>query len=385
VAGGQWSVTGKSEMSSLATSHKPLATSSNPQSPIPNPSSLSTTHYPLFTVRTPTAVVTDLGTEFGVEVVRSGETTSHVFRGSVRVQMLAGDGKSQGAARVLHENQSARVERSGGKQGGNRVVVFVPASMPSNFVRQIPQRTIRSLDLVDVVAGGDGFSGRRNHGIDVTNGRPTDMLPKDPNTEFVGDGKYHHVEELPFVDGVFIPDGRLGPTRIDSAGHIFGDFPVTCNRTGAPIWAAGTIPAVQFPNRQIRVRTTLGDTDYASSGHGLLFMPGNQGITFDLDAIRRANPGHKLVRFRAVTGNTEDVSGKGYPNPLFADVWVLVDGQVRFRRREINGYTGAFSIAFPIAEKDHFLTLMATDGGNGIEWDWIVFGDPRIEVVPRQP
>ena len=42
-------------------------------------------HLPLFSVRTPTAVVTDLGTEFGVEVNRSGTTRSHVFQGRVKV------------------------------------------------------------------------------------------------------------------------------------------------------------------------------------------------------------------------------------------------------------------------------------------------------------
>ncbi len=38
-----------------------------------------------FVVRTPTAVVTDLGTEFGVEVDRQGHTESHVFVGKVKV------------------------------------------------------------------------------------------------------------------------------------------------------------------------------------------------------------------------------------------------------------------------------------------------------------
>ena len=41
---------------------------------------------PLFAVRTPTAIVTDLGTEFGVEVEKSGATRSHVFQGSVEVR-----------------------------------------------------------------------------------------------------------------------------------------------------------------------------------------------------------------------------------------------------------------------------------------------------------
>src|SRR5665647_3109483 len=62
-----------------------------------------------FAVRTPTATVTDLGTEFGVEVDKNGATLSHVFRGSVRVQVVSGDGKVEGDATILHENESARV------------------------------------------------------------------------------------------------------------------------------------------------------------------------------------------------------------------------------------------------------------------------------------
>ena len=76
----------------------------------------------LFTIKTPTATVTDLGTEFGVEVDESGTTQSHVFRGLVRVQRLADGGKPEETGQLLRENESARVERSG--QG--RIVV-VPA------------------------------------------------------------------------------------------------------------------------------------------------------------------------------------------------------------------------------------------------------------------
>ena len=53
----------------------------------------------------------------------------------------------------------------------------------------------------------------------------------------------------------------------------------------------------------------------------------------------------------------------------------------RFQRREINGCNGAFSIVVPIDENDRFLTLAATDGGNGIDWDWIMFGDPQLELL----
>ena len=57
----------------------------SPECPRPNPYTQSLP-LPLFTVRTPTATVTDLGTEFGVEVSKDGYTMSHVFRGSVKLQ-----------------------------------------------------------------------------------------------------------------------------------------------------------------------------------------------------------------------------------------------------------------------------------------------------------
>ena len=65
-----------------------------------------------FAVRTPTAIVTDLGTEFGVEVSRTGETMSHVFRGTVEVRPT-GDGRNPaGQAIRLTANESVKVGRS---------------------------------------------------------------------------------------------------------------------------------------------------------------------------------------------------------------------------------------------------------------------------------
>jgi hypothetical protein len=336
-------------------------------------SSLSTQH--LFAVRTPTAVVTDLGTEFGVEVSETGVTTSHVFRGSVRLQVATADGNTEGVARVLHEQESARVE----KVGDDRVTVVGLSAQRVDFVRELPRQTVKTIDLVDVVAGGDGFSGRRNAGIDASNGRTIDTVPQGIGDYIVGDGEYHRKESPSFVDGVFIPDGRRGPVQIDSAGHTF-EFPATSNETVHAVWAGGAIP-VLVPTYPVP-RSELDGVDYASAGHGLLFMHANKGITFDLEAIRRANPECKLVRFRAMAGNTEMSTDENKPGG--ADVWVLIDGQSRFHRREINRYTGAFSVAIPIADNDRFLTLAATDGGNGISWDWILFGDPRLELAPTK-
>ena len=110
-----------------------------------------------------------------------------------------------------------------------------------------------------------------------------------------------------------------------------------------------------------------------------MFVHANKGITFNLDAIRRSNPGHEVLRLRAVAGNVETESQKGAN--VSADIWVLVDGQVRFKRREFNGYDGAATVAIPIHASDRFLTLAATDAGNTYMCDQIIFGDPRLELM----
>ena len=74
---GQWLVNQKSEIRSR--------TISNPQSLIPNP----------FCIRTPTATVTDLGTEFGVEVTKDQRAHVNVFQGKVVLERGA---KSYGTA-----------------------------------------------------------------------------------------------------------------------------------------------------------------------------------------------------------------------------------------------------------------------------------------------
>ena len=57
----------------------------NPKSQNLNPSPLSPLPSPLFVIRTPTATVTDLGTEFGVEVSEQKTTKVCVFTGAVNI------------------------------------------------------------------------------------------------------------------------------------------------------------------------------------------------------------------------------------------------------------------------------------------------------------
>jgi hypothetical protein len=120
----------------------------NPKSPTPH----SPLPSPLFAIRTPTALVEDLGTEFGVEVAESGETVSHVFQGRVvvRVEGAGVGGRGTGIenqnsaiqhpiseAVILSAGQSARVERPA---ADGPPVLRRGEPSGGMFVREMPRR-----------------------------------------------------------------------------------------------------------------------------------------------------------------------------------------------------------------------------------------------------
>jgi hypothetical protein len=88
----------KAESSSLSTIHYPLSTASSP----------------LFSVRTPTAVFIDLGTEFGVEVSKSGTSEVCVLKGTVRGEFLDADGHVLQTVE-LKEGEGRRYEQASGR------------------------------------------------------------------------------------------------------------------------------------------------------------------------------------------------------------------------------------------------------------------------------
>jgi hypothetical protein len=94
-----------------------------------------------FAIHTPTAVVTDLGTEFGVEVDKDGATTAYVFRGSVQLHSTKA---SELADVVLEKNEAARVATDGDR------AVIRPVSVESKrFARGIGGHRRVSLRVFD--------------------------------------------------------------------------------------------------------------------------------------------------------------------------------------------------------------------------------------------
>ncbi len=119
-----------------------LSAISDQQSEIPNPKS----QISKFVVRTPTAVVTDLGTEFGVEVDADGRTESHVFAGEVRIALVGDKGEPDQTA-TLRAGQTARC--------GRREGIVRPAA-PTNaarFVRRIGPDLSNAVRIVEKFDG----------------------------------------------------------------------------------------------------------------------------------------------------------------------------------------------------------------------------------------
>ncbi|MBU4270903.1 MAG: NPCBM/NEW2 domain-containing protein [Planctomycetes bacterium] len=356
----------------LSTSHQPLATNSNPQSLIPNP---------LFAIRTPTALVTDLGTEFGVEVDEAGVTESHVFRGKVVLVALGDDGKGRGREVTLGENESARVEKPTG--GGNPVIVVRPGLVKpesSAFVRRLV-RPPKVLDLLDIVAGGNGMGRCRERGIDPSTGMEDPVFIGQERT---AGRQFRPVVWHKLIDGVFMPDGKAGPVQLDSAGHTFAGFPATDGRVFGSIWARAA--ELRPDDRRAEITNNwvyaMGPGEQFTPKHrGLLGLSPNVGVTFDLEAMRRAHPGVTPSRFRAV-------AGLGDPDRLVAsddglvDLWVFADGRLKFKRIGLRRLDGTVKVDVELGPGDRFLTLAVTDGGDEIVSDWFVLGDPVLELVP---
>ena len=317
----------------------------------------------LFVVRTPTATVTDLGTEFGVEVDDRG-TRSRVFRGQVEVVCRAGSGAKR-LPILLKENQSLEIDLAGG-------VATWHAAENRPFVRSLPRTIVhRSVSLADLVGGGDGFGSRVNWGISPSDAVPVPGLPEG---QIVSNGKYQKYNVMPQIDGVFIPNGRNGPEQLDSAGHSF-QFPPTSGTTCIAVCSKSMEPC-RLPPDMSKRHPRLVVT------HPAILVHANSGITFDLASIRASVHGLNLSRFQSVV---IDMQTTPFNPPRLCDVWVFVDGQLRLSRTRFCVQQGPVEVDIPLKASDQFLTLVTTDGGDDIHSDLVHYHDPRIVLEAAAP
>ena len=224
-----------------------------------------------------------------------------------------------------------------------------------------------ALDLADIVGGGNGLGTGGYQGIDPRNGSIV-LANREVYLGGIVKNRYNRVPDLPFVDGVFVPDGGSSAQHtvpLSSAGHWVANFRDTNARSWDFIWNGGPRGS------------HLSGVDYESTGHSMIDLHANKGITFDLDAIEAAYPGLQVERFTAMAGMTN--VNRDIRRP---DVWVFVDGVEVFKELSILDAT-AYPVDIAIGPESRFLTLIGTDGDNGSNGDWTMFGDPHLQMVPE--
>lgn len=321
-----------------------------------------------FSVYTQNAKIVDMGTEFGVETEFGGDTRLHVIKG--KTVLIAGR-KSDKTGIEVQKGQAKKVSAVSSE--------ISDISCDSHlFVRTIDSevgvvwRGQHQIDLADIIGGGNGFgTGKAGTRIDPMSGKLTTDAPGRRGSA----NDYHLVPSSPYIDGVFIPNGRTQQI-VSSEGHLFQECPVTSGLC---------CDNICYELRSPDLLTTQDPAASVSSGVPTLLIHANMGITYDLQAIRELLPDAKVVRFQSKVG----IRGAARPSVSNADFWVLVDGKLRYQQRQVkvNEY---YTVDIELSEDDRFLTLVETDGGDpegrivdglvvpAIDSDWGIFANPVL-------
>ncbi|MCK4998391.1 MAG: NPCBM/NEW2 domain-containing protein [Anaerohalosphaera sp.] len=316
-----------------------------------------------FTVNTLSASIVDLGTEFGVSVEDNGSCSLHMFKG--KANLIAGQAGKLRTSQIVNENEAKNIDLTTG------VVKDIKLS-EKNFARLIDSekgfiwRSI-GLDLADIVGGGNGCGG----GV-LGNGIPTSLDGNEIDSSMKPE--YTTTNDNVFVDGVFVPNqNQNGNIQISSHGDVFMNCPLTSGYFFTPI--SYGLPKNAGENEKLM---TLDGNDYVTKTLPGISIHSNQGITFDLHAIRNTMTDVRILKFESICGVADRIDLAKSKTEIF----VLVDGKEKFHERfSLQG--GSTKVSVKLSSGDRFLTLMTTDGGDGHSWDWALFAEPVL-VLDRK-
>ena len=180
------------------------------------------------------------------------------------------------------------------------------------------------------------------------------------------------MENLPYVDGIFTPDGDPSPWRISTQGHSFAARPhggASLSGTIMNGWPYEELPFADPP---------AGPKGVSLARTACLSMWGSQGITFDLDHIREDLVGIQIERFTARAG----IANSRRTGRIDTGLWVLADGVVLFAQKDVKP-TETIDIEVALDARVRFLTLVTTARGAtlmGSSENWYVLQDPVLEL-----
>jgi mono/diheme cytochrome c family protein len=229
------------------------------------------------------------------------------------------------------------------------------------------------LDLADMVGGGNGHgTGKKGSGLRLETGEwETAKLGfhrnVKPNRLAPNRISLPETNASRFVKGVFLPNGgEAGQAKLTIApGIVLKDIPPTSGLA----W-----DIVRFGLLNAQAHARINGVDYAAAGHSILGLHANAAVVFDLSAIREANGVGDLRLTAAVGFGTREGAAASK-----ADFAIYLDGERALHRVGLSK-TESLLVDLPVPATAKFLTLMATDGGDGIGSDLLFLGDARLRA-----
>ena len=318
----------------------------------------------------------DLGTEFGISVDPRGESTVQMYKGKASV--ISGRRGQTLSSVLLTAGNAGKVHYETGQFSSTK---FDENAFVQSFDSQ--QNIIwrgEKINLADIVGGGNGLgTGKLNAGINYDGS--TEIL----STETSADGPkaYIRIPSNPFINGIFIPNGQ---TPVTSQGHLY-NFQETNGRYWLGV-VNGAWHQVSVTSKVPRHNLRLDGKIYGIEGNPAIGLDANQGITFDLDAIRSHFRLRGTLRLTALCGISQtyndyiNIMDKTFykENPK-ASFYVLVDGKVKFEKIDATPSDPAGRIEISIDPQERFLTLAATQGSDGTNnGDWTLFAEPVLQI-----
>jgi hypothetical protein len=304
-----------------------------------------------FSVVTPNSKIVDLGTEFGVLSHIDGNTEVHMYKGKANI--FADEKDRRKTSRLLTAGSAVKVDSQ--NFGIHDIALNEQALVRTiDSEAKLVWRGQKTLRLADLLLGGNGFgtASRQSIAYDPLTGA---AIPVTAAISYrSGAGTFVSVPDSPFLDGLFIPGSGNGDTLVSSAGHRFEDCPKTSG--------------MYYANFNCRkdwtffepLQQTFEQSRKQFQDPGLLYLHSNIGLTVDLNAVRRVVPGLRVSSFSAFAGIIR--MGANKPDFSEADIWVLVDGEVKSSKKSLRADQG-YDIHVEISDTDRFLTLVVTDGG----------------------